>query len=146
MIQLAIVDGSRRLKNGSLRSFRHPATMSAGVFVRQLDHPGNVARIVLQIAIGGHDVAAARVREAGGKCGRLAEVATEADHAQARIAGLDRGEELERLVSAPVVNRKDSYWRPKASRTAVSSWWRSATLGASLRSGMTTETSGHQYV
>ena len=40
---------------------------------------GNVVRIVLQIAVRGDDVAAARVREAGRKCSGLTEVAAEAD-------------------------------------------------------------------
>ena len=63
--------------------------------------------IVLQVAVGGDDQAAARVREAGGKRRGLAEVAAEADHAQARIAGLQRGQLLERVVRAAVVDDQD---------------------------------------
>src|SRR5205823_5467956 len=55
--------------------------------LEQIDERRDVARIVLQIAVGGDDDAAARMVEAGGKRRRLTEVAAEADDAQARIAG-----------------------------------------------------------
>ena len=106
MMAFAIIDGSRRLRNGSFRSFRHPATMS-GPRSASLDHAGNVARIVLKIAVGGDDETAARVREAGGEGGGLAEVAPEPDHAQPRVRRLQRGQLGERVVRAAVVDRDD---------------------------------------
>ena len=68
---------------------------------------GNVGGIVLQVAVGGDDVAAARVGEAGGEGGGLAEVAAEADHPQPRILRLQRRELRERVVGAAVVDGDD---------------------------------------
>ncbi len=63
-----------------------PARDDVGAALLQdFDHPRNVARIVLQVAVGRHDVAAARVGEAGGKRGSLAEVSAEADDSQPRV-------------------------------------------------------------
>ena len=68
---------------------------------------GDVARIVLEIAVGRDDEAAARVREAGGERRGLSEVAPEADDAQPRVARLQRRQLLERLVRAAVVDDDD---------------------------------------
>ena len=68
------------------------------------DHRGNVARVVLQVAVRGDDQPAARVREAGRKRRGLSEVAAEADHPQPRIARLQRRQLLERVVRAAVVD------------------------------------------
>ena len=120
MIALAIIDGSRRLMNGSLRSLRQPATMS-GPLLDLLDHRRDVGGIVLQVAVGGDDEAAAGVREAGGERRGLAEVAAEADHAQPRVLRLERGQQRERIVGAAVVDATISNGRPNASSAAVSS-------------------------
>ena len=53
-----------------------------------LDHRGDVARIVLQVAVRGDDVAPARMGEAGREGGGLAEVAAEADDTQPRVCRL----------------------------------------------------------
>ena len=85
---------------------RQPATMS-GPRSRELDHRRDVARIVLQVAVGGHDEAAARVGEAGGKRRGLPEVAAEADHAQPGVPRLQRRQRVERVVGAAVVDDED---------------------------------------
>ena len=103
---MAIIDGSRRLRNGSFRSFRQPATMS-GPRSASSTIAGNVARIVLQIAVGGDDEAAAGVGKAGGERRGLAEVAPEPDHPQPRVRRLERGQLRERVVRAAVVDRDD---------------------------------------
>ena len=73
-----------------------------------LDHRRDVARIVLQIAVGGDDEASARVCEAGGKRRGLAEVAAEADDAQVRIARPAAVARIvEALVRAAVVDDDD---------------------------------------
>ena len=84
-----------------------PAADDVVALFDQRDHRGNVARIVLEVAVGGHDQAAARVRDAGGKRRGLAEVAAEANHAQVRIARLQRRQLLERIVRAAVVDDQD---------------------------------------
>ena len=65
------------------------------------------SRIVLQIAVGGHDEAPAGLREAGGKRRGLPEVPAEPDDAQPGIPALQRGQLLERVVGAPVVYGED---------------------------------------
>ena len=141
MIQLAIIDGSRRLRNASCRSLRQPATMSKPCASSIIG--GNVARIVLQVAVGGHDEAAAGVREAGREAGGLTEVAAEPDDAQPRVARLQRRQQLERLIRAAVVDDDDLVAPARsASSVAVSSSYSAGTFGASLRTGMTTEISG----
>ena len=64
----------------------------------------DVARVVLQIAVGGDDQAAPRVGEAGGEGRRLAEVAAEPDDAHTRVRRLKRRQELEAVVRAAVVD------------------------------------------
>ena len=121
MMRFATIDGSRRLKNLSFRSFRHPAMMSAGLLLEQRHHGGDVARIVLQVAVHRDDVAAAGVGEAGGKGGGLAEIAAELDDAQPGVRGLQPREPREGVVGAPVVDREDLVGASAGSSAAVSS-------------------------
>ena len=77
-----------------------------------IDHGADVARIVLQVAVHRDDVAPARVREAGGEGGGLAEVAAELDDAQAVVRRLQPGQPRERLVRAAVVDGHDLVGAP----------------------------------
>ena len=79
----------------------------------ELDHPRDVGGIVLQVAVGGHDEPAARVREPGGEGRCLAEVAPEPDHPQARVPRLQPGKQIERLVRAPIVDDDDLVAAPE---------------------------------
>src|SRR4029453_17760389 len=72
-----------------------PAADDVLAGVDELDHGRDIARIVLQVAVGGRDEAAARVIEPGGERGRLPEVAAEADDTHARILRLLPGHDLE---------------------------------------------------
>ena len=103
---MAIIDGSRRDRNASFRSFRQPHTMSSAA-LELLHHRRNVARIVLEIAVGGDDEAAAGVIEARRERRGLTEVAAEPDHPQARVGRLQPRENLEALVRAPIVDDDD---------------------------------------
>ena len=93
--------------NGSFRSLRQPRDDVGPAARASGSSPGMSRGIVLAVAVRRDDVAAARVREPGGKRRGLAEVAAEADHPQARVLGLQRGQLLERVVGAPVVDRQD---------------------------------------
>ena len=111
--------------------------------LQHFDHRRDVARIVLQIAVRRDDVAAARVREAGGKCRGLAEVAAEPNDSQPRVGPLQRRELRKRVVGAAVVDREDLVTdgrRPGEPSSAPDE--APSTLGDSFRIGMTTEISG----
>jgi len=71
---------------------------------RQRQHARNVVRIVLEIAVGGDDQAAARLPESGGEGGGLAKVAHEPNHTDPRIPRLNRRQPLERPVLAAIVD------------------------------------------
>ena len=81
-----------------------PAAHDVVPAIEHLDHLRDIARIVLEIAVGGDDDAAARVVEPGGKRRRLAEVAPEPDDAQMRIERLQPRQDREALVRAAVVD------------------------------------------
>ena len=100
---LASSDGSRRVSHGSLRSLRQPQTMSLPSSMRRI-MSGKIARVVLQVAVGGGNQPAARVAEARGKGGGLPEVSAEADDAPARVALLTPHEAIEAVVGAAVVD------------------------------------------
>ena len=74
---------------------------------RESDHPGNVARVVLQVAVGRDDEAAARVRKARRERRGLTEVAAEPDDPQPRVLRLELRQQRERLVCAAVVDDDD---------------------------------------
>ena len=81
----------------------------------------------------------------GGERRRLAEVAAEADHAQARIARLQPRQDLEAVVRAAIVDDDDLVRAsPAPSSVSVSSRCSSTSEGASLRIGMTTLRSDHR--
>ena len=81
-----------------------PAAHDVVALVDQGDHRRNVARVVLEVAVGGHHQPATGGRNAGRKRRGLAKVAAEADHPQQRVAGLQRRELLERVVRTPIVH------------------------------------------
>ena len=103
---MAIVDGSRR-ETKRVLAILAPAADDVEAALELIDHRGDVARIVLQIAVRGDDQPAARVLEAGGEGRGLSEVAAEPDHAQMRIARLQPRQDREALVRAPVVDDED---------------------------------------
>ena len=104
---LAITLGNRRVTK-RVFPILAPAADDVVALIDQRHHRGNVARIVLQIAVGGDHQPAARVREAGRKRRGLPEVAAKADHAQPRIARLQRRQLLERIVRAAIVDESVS--------------------------------------
>ena len=71
------------------------------------DEPRDVARIVLEVAVGGDDDAAARVIEPGRERGCLPEVPPETNDAETRIVGLKPLEDLKRVVGAAIVDHDD---------------------------------------
>jgi hypothetical protein len=73
-------------------------------------------RIVLQVAVHGDDVAAARMREAGGKRGGLTEIAAEPDHPEAVIGCLEPGQNIERVVGTAVIDDEDFEWALEVSQ------------------------------
>ena len=75
---------------------------------------GNVARIVLQIAVGGRDEPAARELESCGERRRLAEVAPEPNHADARVARLQSARIAKLSSVLPSSTTMSSYGRPHA--------------------------------
>jgi len=79
---LAIAEGSRRDR------ILPPPAHNVGAALEHVHHGGNVARIVLEVAVGRDDEPAARMCEAGGECRCLPEVAPEADDPQVRVDGL----------------------------------------------------------
>ena len=68
---------------------------------------GNVGRVILAVGVHRHNDRAPRVVKTGGKTGRLAEIAPEADHAQVWIALGQPFEHLKRAVPAAVVDGDD---------------------------------------
>ena len=84
-----------------------PAADNVGATFERVHHCGNVARIVLEVAVGSDDQPAPRVSETGGERGGLPEVAPETDDPQVRIDGLQPRESLEAPVGAPVVDDDD---------------------------------------
>ena len=88
------------------------------------------------------------MREAGGERRGLAEVAAEADHAQARIAPPAAAPGSSKLSSVlPSSTTMISYGRPHAVERRRSARGRARSrYGASLRIGMTTESSGSSAV
>src|SRR5882672_2276067 len=87
-----------------------PARDDIGTAFEDFDHPRNVVRVVLKVAIGRHDVAAARVCEARGKRGSLTEVSAEADDSEPVVRLLQRREPRKRVVGAAVVYGDDFKW------------------------------------
>ena len=81
-------------------------------------------------------------REAGGKRRRLAEIAAEADHAQPRIARLQRGQLLERVVGAAIVDDQQFVAAPVLTQRLGQLVIERLDVGDSLWTGMTIESSG----
>jgi hypothetical protein len=79
------------------------------------DHRGDVARIVLQVAVDGGDHPARGGVEAGVEGRRLSEVSPEEDGAEPGPVGREPGEQLRRPVAAPVVD-DDDLERPRLGR------------------------------
>ena len=106
----AIIDGRRREKKG-VAAVLAPAAHDVGAAFDGLDHRRDVPRIVLQVAVGGDDDAAARVVKSRRESRRLAEIPAEADDRQVRIDCLQPRQGLEALVRAAIVD-DDELVRP----------------------------------
>ena len=65
---------------------------------------GDLAGIVLEIGVQGHDQLAAGLGEAGAQGGRLAEVAAKADAADVRVGGRQAADDLPGAVAGAVVD------------------------------------------
>src|SRR5207248_1127196 len=65
---------------------------------------GNLARVVLEVRVEGHDEFAAGGLEPGGQRRRLAEIAPEADAANPRVAAREPLDGLPRAVGAAVID------------------------------------------
>ena len=81
-----------------------PAAHDVGSSFEPVDDRWNIARVVLEVAVGRHDNPGPSVIEPGGKRRRLAEIAAEANHAQTRVGGLQPRENLEAVIGAPIVD------------------------------------------
>ncbi len=81
-----------------------PAAHDVESLIEPRDHRRNVARIVLEVAVGCDDDAATGGGESGRKRGRLSEVAPELNHAHARVALVQGPQRVERAVGAAVVH------------------------------------------
>ena len=107
MMRLAIIEGSRRERNGSLRSCRQPLTMSyspSSIIVEEL---GDIGGVVLAVSVHRDDVGAAREVESGGESGGLPEVPAEAHDAQVGFVVLQAAKRGEAIVGAAVVHGDD---------------------------------------
>lgn len=89
-----------------------PAGDQVEVFVQQPgDHARNVDRVILQVAVHGHDHVAARRIDAGLHCRRLLEVAGQFDNAYVRavLLGRLRGA-FDRRIAAAVIDQHQFPW------------------------------------
>ena len=68
------------------------------------EEPGNLGRVVLEVAVEGEDDLAAAGRETRGERRRLAEVPPEADAPDPRILGGKFADHVPRIIAAPVVD------------------------------------------
>ena len=81
-----------------------PAADDVEPLAQLVDHPRNLAEIVLQVAVRGRDQASPGGREPGRERRRLTEVAAQADHPHPGVRRLQPGEPLEGAVGAAVVD------------------------------------------
>ena len=96
-----------RFDSGS-RRVAAPAAHHVEVLGLELRHErGDVGRVVLQVAVGGHHDVAARAVEAGREGGRLPEVPAQQHDLHPRVARLQLQQALARPVAAAVVHQHD---------------------------------------
>src|SRR6266568_517149 len=113
MIALAIIDGSRRLRNGSFRSLRHPHTMSRFCCSHISIMPGmSVGSFWLSPSA--VTMYRPRACESGRETRGLTEIAPEANHSKTRVPALQTRQLLERIVRTAVVYRDDLVRPPEA--------------------------------
>ena len=84
-----------------------PAADAVEPFVDLGQEAGDLARVVLQVGVERDDQVAAGGVEAGREGGRLAEIAAEADAADARIGRRELLDSLPRAVGRAVVDEDD---------------------------------------
>jgi hypothetical protein len=85
-----------------------PAAHHVEVFALELRHErGDVGRVVLQVAVGGHHHVAARAVEARREGGGLPEVPAQQHDLHPRVARLELEQALARAVGAAVVDQHD---------------------------------------